>query len=427
MNPFAKIGIDNIQRIQFDKFEKDFSFIVNGQVYKTNKFVANILSPHISNLFEGNMNLSYYKINTEDEGDFNRIIKYGEMKEINIKKKEEKQYFRSILKQLGNGDEVLRFSKKFQENISIENAIQRLQSKKKLKINFDEEISFISSNFHDFYTLYPEVMSKLDVDSIEQILTNDKLKLYNEEEVFDLILKLYLRSNDYSQLFSYVIFMNLSKEYIQEFTENFDINDMNKAIWKTICCRLEQDICKESVSAYQASHHDFLKKRYLRSKYQHNIIQYLSKQCHGNVQAQNIIRITSSSTYSDDYKVENVLEKNDNKIFGSKDIEDSWIQFDFKERKVLLDSYTLKTINNFETACHLKSWVLEVSDDGQNYTEIDRQFYCDLICGPLKTETFPVCCSCPHRFVRLMQTEENWGGSNSLWINQIEFSGFIYE
>ena len=131
MNPFAKIGIDNIQRIQFDKFEKDFSFIVNGQVYKTNKFVANILSPHISNLFEGNMNLSYYKINTEDEGDFNRIIKYGEMKEINIKKKEEKQYFRSILKQLGNGDEVLRFSKKFQENISIENAIQRLQSKKK--------------------------------------------------------------------------------------------------------------------------------------------------------------------------------------------------------------------------------------------------------------------------------------------------------
>ena len=79
------------------------------------------------------MNLSYYKINTEDEGDFNKIIKYGEMKEINIKKKEEKQYFRSILKQLGNGDEVLRFSKKFQENISIENAIQRLQSKKKIK------------------------------------------------------------------------------------------------------------------------------------------------------------------------------------------------------------------------------------------------------------------------------------------------------
>ena len=42
--------------------------------------------------------------------------------------------------------------------------------KKKLKINFDEEISFISSNFHDFYTLYPEVMSKLDVDTIEQMI-----------------------------------------------------------------------------------------------------------------------------------------------------------------------------------------------------------------------------------------------------------------
>ena len=38
-NSFLK----NIERIDFDEFEKDFLFIVNGKVYQTNSFVANIL------------------------------------------------------------------------------------------------------------------------------------------------------------------------------------------------------------------------------------------------------------------------------------------------------------------------------------------------------------------------------------------------
>ena len=39
---------NDIERIDFDEFEKDFLFIVNGEIYPTNSFVANILSPNIS-------------------------------------------------------------------------------------------------------------------------------------------------------------------------------------------------------------------------------------------------------------------------------------------------------------------------------------------------------------------------------------------
>ena len=60
MNDFVKIGVENIERIQFDKFEKDFSFIVNGKIYKTNSFVANILSTNISNKFSDE--ISYYEM-----------------------------------------------------------------------------------------------------------------------------------------------------------------------------------------------------------------------------------------------------------------------------------------------------------------------------------------------------------------------------
>ena len=57
-----KIGIGKIQRIQFDKLQKDFSFIVNGKIYKTNSFVANILSTNISNKFSDEISYDEMKV-----------------------------------------------------------------------------------------------------------------------------------------------------------------------------------------------------------------------------------------------------------------------------------------------------------------------------------------------------------------------------
>ena len=291
MESFSKIGIDNLMRIHLDKFEKDFAFIVNGEIYKTSSFVANILSPNVSNMLIENMNSSYYEIMTKNKGDFNRIIEYGEMKAINISE-EEKQYFKNIMKLLGNTDEYLRHSKEFHEDVSYENVIQRIQSKKELNLNLNEEIEFISSNFHDFYMKYPNSIFKLDVDILEQIISNNKLKLLKEEELLDVILKLYIKSKEYSALFSYVIFVNLSAHSIREFYQSFDINDINHSIWKNICDRLEQNILDESIKTYQKLHQEFLENRYI-IKYKGDIIQYLSEQCQGNVHTKSIVHITS--------------------------------------------------------------------------------------------------------------------------------------
>ena len=416
MDDFRKIQIDNIQKIQFDKFEKDFSFIVNNKIYQTNSFVANILSPHISNR-------SYYQIQTHLNGDFNKILEYGEMKTISIKE-EEIRYFREIFMKLGNYDEVLQFYKELQEEISCENVIQRIQIKQELNDNFEDEIEFISSNFHHLYTQYPNEISSFDIDIIERIISNDKLLLQDEEELFDIILNLYNESKEYSTLFSKVIFMNLSSKSIRKFNDSFDINDINESIWKTICKRLEQDISKESIETYQNSHQEFLKNRYIHKKYEH-IIQSLSEQYHGNIHTQNIISITSSSTgYGNIF---DIVDQSTNNYFGTANKENSWIQLDFKERKVLLQSYTLKTPSGGKNAAHIKSWILEVSNDNNNYTEVDKHENCDLFNDSLKTETFQVSCSTPQRFIRLRQIGPNWRGDNYLYINQIELSGFLDE
>ena len=122
---------NDIKRIDFHEFEKDFLFIVNGKIYQTNSFVANILSPNISKNYKEKVNTSYYEINTKHEGDFNKIIEYGEMKSINISK-EERKYFIDILKQLGNRQECAQFYEELQEDISYENVINRILIKQEL-------------------------------------------------------------------------------------------------------------------------------------------------------------------------------------------------------------------------------------------------------------------------------------------------------
>ena len=419
------MGIETIQSISFDKFDKDFSFIVNGEIYQTSSFVATMLSHNVSKMLDQNWNTSYYEISTEYNGDFNQIIKLGEMKTISIKK-EEINYFMNLMKKLGNNANFPFFSKIFRkENISYENVIQQIQMKKELGISFEDEIDFISSNFHNFYTQYPEDLSKLDIDTIEQIISNSKLKLIDENELFDVVLTLYRKSKEYSILFSYVVFLNLSTKSIQEFNRNFDINDMNNSIWENISYRLEKDISDDSKIAFKESHQEILSQRYIGHYYKY-IIQHLSEKCHGNPYTQGIVDITYSSIWSESDDVKNIFEQN-NESFASKNVATSWIKFDFKGRKVSLDSYTLKTFNAEKYLNHLKSWILEVSNDDLNYQKIDQQENCDLLNGCLKESVFKVLNLPPQRYIRLTQTDENWFGDFYLNLNQIEFSGILSE
>ena len=131
---------NDIERIDFHEFEKDFLFIVNGEIYQTNSFVANILSQNISKNYKEKVKTSYYEINTKHQGDFNKIIEYGEMKSINISK-EERKYFIDIMKQLGNRQECAQFFEELQEDISYENVINRILIKQELDIQFVSRIN----------------------------------------------------------------------------------------------------------------------------------------------------------------------------------------------------------------------------------------------------------------------------------------------
>jgi len=80
------------------------------------------------------------------------------------------------------------------------------------------------------------------------------------------------------------------------------------------------------------------------------------------------VDVTASSIYNNDssYGPKNVL-KNDSSRRISSNLPNSWIQFDFKQRKVYITSYSILNING------LKSWKVEGSTDGSTFEIIDNR------------------------------------------------------
>jgi hypothetical protein len=173
------------------------------------------------------------------------------------------------------------------------------------------------------------------------------------------------------------------------------------------------------------------------------IMTYLTKKHGGNVHDKGIVTLTSKSvdeslhrlpkkaadllhaqeTY--DTLLRHVADVTDNRWFQSKDEPGQWVCWDFRDLRVRPTNYTIRSMG-------LKSWVIEGSVDGKNWTEIDRQTDNEkfkLACGSF-TGTFPVSKTVECRFIRLTQIERykyRLSGQYELELWAIEFFGTLFE
>ena len=65
MRKFA-LNQENIRNIPFDKYVKDFKFIVNNQEYYTNRFIADVLSPLIKKSHYTDESINEFNIKTKE-------------------------------------------------------------------------------------------------------------------------------------------------------------------------------------------------------------------------------------------------------------------------------------------------------------------------------------------------------------------------
>lgn len=156
------------------------------------------------------------------------------------------------------------------------------------------------------------------------------------------------------------------------------------------------------------------------------IINYLKR----NSNIYNELNITSSSLYQYDRRFSpfNVIEYDDiNAEFHTDNLANSWIRFELKNHKIVPKNYQIRTFALGRNASHMKSWVLECSNMGNEWEILDAKNDCADLNGENCMHAFPVNnpMNKEFKFARISQTGPNWRGKNFLKVNSIEFFGFI--
>lgn len=103
----------------------------------------------------------------------------------------------------------------------------------------------------------------------------------------------------------------------------------------------------------------------------------------------------------------------------------SWICFDFKDRRIIPTDYTIRSGPWTPNCGHPKNWVIEVSNDNNEWSIIDEQKDSDFLNGPRLAHTFKIEKQNIKkiRYFRLRQTGENLAGGNVLEFESIEIYG----
>lgn len=236
-----KIQTKAILEVPLSRYEKNFTFVVNGDEFVTRQIIADLLPPNISKARISDPTIKKFYINTRSRVDFQQIIDLVNLKQQAITSKNDAFVF-WILEQLGTTNIETNYS---YGNITLDNVIMRIkehESNPFYENIYSEEIQFFSSHFINVISWKKEEFLTISTESLENILSSNYLVLNDEDEFLSLILELYTNDHKKSKLFEYIEFTNISLSKMHEFIEIFDVNDLTHEIWKSISNRLETDL-----------------------------------------------------------------------------------------------------------------------------------------------------------------------------------------
>jgi hypothetical protein len=151
------------------------------------------------------------------------------------------------------------------------------------------------------------------------------------------------------------------------------------------------------------------------------IIAYLMHKYGGNVYDGGIVQITSKSVGDPCYPPNRLADSRPSR-FVSKNEPGQWLSWDFGEMRVFPTHYTINC------PCGPKSWIVEASLDGRNWTEIDRKTNDQSLKDFRGNQaSFAVVNAAHFRFIRLTQTDKRHGGDDVLLLSRVDFFGTLSE
>ena len=424
---FTKYQI--LSTLHYEYYFNDFYFYVNDNLHFTNRFIADILSPKISNMHVTDPTKNYFCIKTtneDDEDDFDNLVSMILHGSVSISSQHIRFYF-DVLKQLENTYALEKFFPFLygNEKISDSNVIDITLIKHAIGLPIQKEIKYIARHFMEISKLMVE--KKLDVSLLELILSSKDLSVVDENWLFSFIYDNYISNpdkdnerieNDIFSLFEYVYFSNVSEINLKKFLQTIDLNNLNQTLWNQLCERIIDGMKKECMRKKHYTKYTFNYDKTGEQRSPGIVSYFLSKN------QRNKIFITASSQFSESYKVENLIDYDSSTIYGSLNRQDQWACFRFDDYSVKVKNYAIKSSSfwgeNYE---HPKSWVLEGSLDGNEWFELSSVNNCNDLNKKGVIQVFDVPNEKESKFIRIRQTGKNWKGNYCLNFESIEFYG----
>ena len=427
MNQTIKLQDSSILHVPLDKYPKDFLFIVNGEEYHTSFIFADLLSPKISKIHYSDPTMSTYLINTETKGDFNRFINLQNFKELNLNEND-LPFFSEIIQELETDSFNIEIPT---PKLTIDNIFEQFNkhflSPLFYSKQYESEIDFISSNFPEILKQHKQNLSNLPIEVLQDIFQNNNLQLDTEDELLEFINEVYKQGTETSILYSYVYFSNVEINSIDTFLNIFNICDLTSEVWNSISNRLRREIVKNEelkVKRYRkgqkSKSKDKKREEFLSFPYLNREFEGILNSFKSNIDSE--VKPTSSSSFDG---TPSYILSDDTSYLGTSNKPNSWVCFEFVKRRIIPTHYTIRSI--YYSSYHLRSWIVEGSEDGREWEKLDEQKDCSLLNGANIVHTFPVSNNEEHefKFIRISTSGKNWGNTDALYMSRIEFYGQI--
>jgi hypothetical protein len=154
------------------------------------------------------------------------------------------------------------------------------------------------------------------------------------------------------------------------------------------------------------------------------IVAFLKRMADGHPHEKAIISVAGSAQSRDScYHPKNAADVRTDSYFHSANDVNQFITYDFKDMRVLV-THSLLRSDVYQVNTHnVRSWVIEASDDGNEWMEIDRREDNDGVNGPGKSCAFEVQSVVEARFIRIRQIGPNANGHRFLILRAFELFG----
>jgi hypothetical protein len=420
--PQLSLSARGLSSIRYGDALNDFEFIVGDAHYDCPWFVAAFLSHRIANLRSVDNTVCEIQIKTKDpKREFQRFLSLGRGESIKISR-DTLEFYESLSEELEN-EELAFVACGGLEEITIKNVVGRLRHQRRLHFETWKEVEFITSNFTE---IHKSELKGLDESIFGLVLSSDKLKIKSEDWLYEMVWSLVEGDRSYFSLLQFVRFEFVLRAIAERFIESAKdfIKVVNLSIWSSLDRRFVQEV-RPSTANYRMGGRLIAP----RGNSLNGVISYLTTKYGRNVHDKGVITVTASGVCSG-YDRRNVVDlQNTSSVFCSDGGSIAWICCELKKEIALwLTHYSiLSSRAGPNQTHHPKSWYLEVSQNGQDWREVQRCGENSDLNGPNQIGTYEVKEVRRCRFVRLQRAGLTHTNDNYFYFCGFEIFGILHE